>query len=204
MRARYPDVEDFIERDGVKVGYEVFGDGDPAVVFTPVDALVSSRSWKAQVPYLSRTHTVVTIDPRGNGRSDRPTDPAAYADLQFVADTIDVMDAVGIDRAVLIGHCSSTWRSVLTAVHHPDRVLGLVTVATWMPYLTPPHPWRVEFDFEAEYDSYEGYKTQTRHYFQTNWREAAAFFFGELLSEPHSTKQFEDCLEWAMDSGATT
>ena len=35
MRARYPDAAGFVERGGVKVGYEVFGDGDPAVVFAP-------------------------------------------------------------------------------------------------------------------------------------------------------------------------
>ncbi len=72
MRARYPDTEGFIERDGVKVGYEVFGAGEPAVVFPPIDGIVHSRCWKAQVPYLARFFKVVTIDPRGNGRSDRP------------------------------------------------------------------------------------------------------------------------------------
>jgi hypothetical protein len=50
MRARYPDVEGFIERGGVKVGYEVFGQGEPAVVFPPTDPIVSSRAWKAQIP----------------------------------------------------------------------------------------------------------------------------------------------------------
>jgi len=37
MRARYPDTEGFVERDGVKVGYEVFGSGDPALLFAPTD-----------------------------------------------------------------------------------------------------------------------------------------------------------------------
>jgi pimeloyl-ACP methyl ester carboxylesterase len=77
MRARYPDTEGFIERDGVKVGYEVFGEGTPAVVFPPVDPIVQSQCWKAQVPYLARATRVITIDPRGNGRSDRPRSPQA-------------------------------------------------------------------------------------------------------------------------------
>ena len=50
MRARDPDISDYVERDGIKVGYEVFGEGLPAVVFTPTDGIVNSRSWKAQVP----------------------------------------------------------------------------------------------------------------------------------------------------------
>ena len=140
MRARYPDTEGFVERDGVKVAYEVFGSGEPTLVFAPTDPLVHSRAWKAQVPYLARTSRVVTIDPRGNGRSDRPESSAAYADTEFVADTIAVMDAAGVDRAVLVGMCSSAWTTLLAAALHPDRVLGIVNIATWVPFLTPPRP----------------------------------------------------------------
>ena len=42
MRARYPDAEGFVDRGGVKVGYEVFGEGEPAVVFAPLDPIVHS------------------------------------------------------------------------------------------------------------------------------------------------------------------
>ena len=144
MRARYPDTEGFIERDGVKVAYEVYGSGEPALVFAPTDPIVNSQAWKAQVPYLARFFRVVTIDPRGNGRSDRPPSPAAYADTEYAADTIAVMDAAGIDRAVLVGMCSSSWWVFLAAGLHPDRVLGVVSISSWVPFLTPPLPWRVE------------------------------------------------------------
>jgi len=103
MRARYPDAEGFVDRGGVKVGYEVFGEGEPAVVFAPLYPIVDSRAWKAQVPYLARRFRVITIDPRGNGWSDRPEAPAAYAGTEFVADTVAVMDACDVDRAVIVG-----------------------------------------------------------------------------------------------------
>ena len=100
------------------------------------------------MPYLARASRVVTIDPRGNGRSDRPQSSAAYADTEFVADTIAVMDAVGVDQAVLIGLCSSAWTALLTAVLHPGRALGVVSIATWAPFLTPPVPERAAYDFD--------------------------------------------------------
>jgi len=204
MRARYPDIEDFIERDGIKVGYEVFGAGLPAIVFTPIDGIVESRAWKAQVPYLARNHLVVTIDPRGNGRSDRPTEASSFNNHEFVADTIAVMDAIGIEKAVLVGLCSSGWRSILTAVQHPDRVAGIVSIATWAPFLTQPFDYRAETDFDAELEVYEGWQKSNRHYWLRDWPGYAEFFFGELLSEPHSTKQLEDCIEWAMGIGPET
>ena len=205
MRARYPDQDGLVERDGVKIGYEAFGTGGPALVFAPIDAIVHSHAWKAQVPYLARSRQVVTIDPRGNGRSDRPVDPGAYADTEFVADTLAVMDTLGIDAAVLVGLCTSGWRSLLTAALHPDRVLGVVSIATWAPYLTSPHPDREDaVDFDAELDSYEGWNKANRNYWLAHWSEYAEFFFGELLSEPHSSKQFEDAVGWALETGPET
>ena len=79
MRARYPDTEGFVERDGVKVGYEVFGSGEPTLVFAPTDPLVHSRAWKAQVPDLARTSRVVTVDPRAASRPGQSPDYPAWA-----------------------------------------------------------------------------------------------------------------------------
>jgi len=72
MRARTPDHDGHIEREGVKVFYEVFGDGELTVLLMPSWSVVHSRSWKMQVPFLARHYRVITFDGRGNGRSDRP------------------------------------------------------------------------------------------------------------------------------------
>ncbi len=74
MRAREPDTEGFVDRDGVKLGYEVFGGGPLTLLLLPTWTIVHSRFWKAQVPYQSRHAQVVTFDGPGNGRSDRPLD----------------------------------------------------------------------------------------------------------------------------------
>jgi pimeloyl-ACP methyl ester carboxylesterase/predicted glycosyltransferase len=205
MRARYPDAEGFIDRGGVKVGYEVFGAGEPAVVFAPVYPIVHSRVWKAQVPYLARRFRVITVDPRGNGRSDRPQEPAAYADTEFVADTVAVLDACDVEQAVIVGISYSGWVSLLMAAWHPERVLGVVAIGSWAPELVPtsPPPWAA-YDFDAVLDTEEGWAKANRHYLLRDWPGFAEFFFGELLCEPHSTKQREDCVGWAMETTPQT
>ena len=89
MRVREPDADGFVDRDGVKLHYEVFGDGEPSLLLLPTWTIVPARFWKAQVPYLARHFRVVTYDGPGNGRSDRPLDSAAYeAKLkQLIADS---------------------------------------------------------------------------------------------------------------------
>ena len=205
MRARQPDQQGHVVRDGVKVGYETFADerrDGPTVVFVPIDTIVHSRAWKGQVPYLAQHFRVVTIDPRGNGRSDRPTDPAAYGDLNFVADTVAVLDATGVDRAVLVGVCGSAWQALLCAHLHPDRVQGVVAVAPWILDDTPPYPYRLEAveRFEDELEAYEGWSTCNRHVYESNWPAFPRFFFDQVFCEPHSTKQLEDVVGYACET----
>jgi hypothetical protein len=92
----------------------------------------------------------------------------------------------------------------LTAVLHPDRVLGVVNIATWAPFLTPPSAVRAVYDCDEAYDTDEGWAKDNRHYWLRDWRGYAEFFFGELLPEPHSTKLHEDLVSWAMDTSAET
>jgi pimeloyl-ACP methyl ester carboxylesterase/predicted glycosyltransferase len=203
MRAREPDHTGYVEQAGVKIAYEVFGDGEPAVLFLPASPITHSREWKAQVPYLSRRARVVTYDCRGNGRSDRPTDPAAYSHRQNVADALAVMDAAGLARAVLVTHCGSTAWGFTLAAEHPDRVLGVAAVAPGVPYVGPPHPhWAEVADgFERPLDRPAGWQLcNRRHWLAGGYREWVEFFFDQLLPEPHSTKLYEDVVAWSMES----
>jgi pimeloyl-ACP methyl ester carboxylesterase/predicted glycosyltransferase len=206
MRARYPDLTGFVERDGVKVAYESFGAGEPTVVFPPMDAIVHMQAWKAQVPYLARYARVVNIDPRGNGLSDRPTDPSAYADLEYDADLIAVMDELEIEQAVLVGACTSAWRSLTAAALHPERVLGVVSISSSAPRLTPPFPERAAANavFDELLESHEGWFRENRNYWLTDWPDYARFFFSTVIPEPHSSKQIEDAVGWALDVGPET
>lgn len=67
----------YVSRDGVKLFYQVTGGSGPDVFLLPqCQPVTYSRQWKNQIPYLSRYFRVATMDPRGNGRSDRP--PTGY------------------------------------------------------------------------------------------------------------------------------
>ena len=76
-RARYPDDDGFVERDGASVFYEVYGEGDETVFLIPTWSLVHSRHWKMQIPYLARHFRVLVMDGLGNGRSVALPRPAA-------------------------------------------------------------------------------------------------------------------------------
>src|SRR6187431_1069719 len=127
-RARYPDEEGFAERDGVRLFWERYGEGEPTILLPPTWEIVHSRFWKAQIPYLARHTRVVTFDPRGNGRSDRPDGFEAYDRREFAADALAVLDATGVDRAVVVSWCDMG-ESLILAAEHPERVAGLVFIA---------------------------------------------------------------------------
>lgn len=186
--------------DGVRIAYEVFGSGEPTIVLVPSAPIVHSRQWKGQVPFLSRHYRIITYDGRGNGRSDRPAASSAYAEPCMVGDLEAVMDATASACAVLVGLCGDgVWRAIQFAAANPTRVLGIVAFAVGVPRLSPPHPWRVIFSFEDELPTEAGWAKVNRHYWRRDYPGFAEFFFSEITSEPHSTKQIEDAVGWALD-----
>jgi pimeloyl-ACP methyl ester carboxylesterase len=203
MRAREPDADGFVDRRGVKLHWEVFGDGAPTVLLLPTWSIVPSRFWKAQVPYLARHFRVVTFDGRGNGRSDRPSGAAAYTEREFAADALAVMDATATGRAVLVSlSCGALWSTVLAA-EHPERVAGIVYIGPAVG-LAPPHPERAVHSFQEPLDTDEGWARYNRHYWLRDYHDFLDYFFSRCLTEPHSTKQHEDCVGWALEIAPET
>src|SRR3954467_12552265 len=101
-RAAYPDEEGYVEREGVRLFWERYGSGEVTVLLLPTWSIVHSRHWKAQIPYLSDHARVLVFDGPGNGRSDRPGVPGAYAPEELAADALAVMDATETSRAALV------------------------------------------------------------------------------------------------------
>ena len=203
-RARYPDEAAYVERDGVRIFYEVYGTGEPTVLLLPTWSLFHSRQWKMQIPYLARHCRVVTFDARGNGKSDRPQDPAAYDEREHAADAIAVMDATHTQRAVAVGFSMGGQRGVILAAEHPDRIAGAVFIGPSYPGGGEPLPERAAYSFDEEYETYEGWAKHNRHYWLTDYPDWVEFFVRRIFTEPHSTKPIEDGIGWALETDGET
>src|SRR5215213_6943494 len=127
-RARYPDADGYVVRDGVRIFYEVYGEGEQTVLLLPTWSIIHSRQWKMQIPYLARHMRVVTFDGRGSGRSDRPDEPEAYDEREFAADALAVLDATATERALLVGFSLGAQRGLILAAEHPERVEGAIFI----------------------------------------------------------------------------
>ena len=202
-RARYPDAEGYVERDGVRVFYEVYGDGDPTVLLLPTWSLVHSRHWKMQIPYLARHCRIVTFDGRGNGRSDRPVGAEAYTIREFALDALAVLDATATERAVVAGvSCAALW-GVLLAAEHPERIAGAAFISPAVS-LAPQLPERTVYSFDEPLDTDEGWAKYNIHHWLRDYRDFLEFFLGKGFTEPHSTKQIEDGIAWALETTPET
>ena len=201
-RARYPDEDGYIERDGVRVFYEVYGTGEPTVLLLPTWSIIHSRHWKAQIPYLARHARVITFDGRGNGRSDRPRGVEAYDEREFAADALAVMDATGTEQACIVGLSAGVLWGMLLAAEHPERVAGAVFIAPGAPFAQ--HLARVGTPFDQPLERYDGWAKYNLHHWRADYRDFLEFFFGQVFTEPHSTKQFEDCVGWGLETDPDT
>ena len=199
MRAKLPVKDGYVERDGVKLYYEIYGDGAETMVFLPTWTIVHSRVYKGQLPYFSERFRCITFDGRGNGKSDRPSDAAAYTLGNHLADALAVMDATDAGQAIVVGLSFSGMLTCVLAAYHPERVKAAILAATAAsvgpsyPYMTPQH-------FMTRQEQFEGWNKYNREHWLTNYPDFTEHFINNVFSEPHSTKQIEDGIGWANDT----
>jgi pimeloyl-ACP methyl ester carboxylesterase/UDP:flavonoid glycosyltransferase YjiC (YdhE family) len=207
-RARQPDTAGYaIAGDGLRLYYEIFGQGPKTIVFLPANPISHSRLWKAQVHYLARHFRVVTYDGRGNGLSEHPDPSGKWSGKSWADDCRTVMDATGVKTAVLVGICTDgVFPAIQLAVSDPDRVLGIVAIAPGVPLLTPRHSNRAEAIavFDQVLDRSDGWFKYNAHYMRGDYRGFLEFFFGQMFPEPHSTKQVEDAVAYGLDGTVET
>jgi len=111
--------------DGVAIVYTLRGSGSPALVF--IHGWMCNQSfWDAQVTPMSEDHTVVTIDLPGHGRSGM--DRHSWSLAAFGADVQAVVEHLGLDPVIVIGHSMGGPVALEAARLMPDRVIGVVAV----------------------------------------------------------------------------
>ena len=174
------------------------------MLLLPTWSIVHSQHWKMQIPYLARHWRVLTFDPRGNGRSDRPAEPEAYAEQEFAADALAVMDATQTARAIIVGFSMGAQRGLLLAADHPQRVEAAVFIGPSYQGGGEPLPERAVHSWEDELDTDEGWAKHNRHYWRRDYRGYLEFFMSRMFTEPHSTKPIEDAVGWGLETTGET
>jgi hypothetical protein len=82
----------------------------------------------------------------------------------------------------------------------PERVLGSVFVGPSLALVPAPDREATTPPFEEPYTSTEGWARYNRHYWLEHWEDFLEFFFGRCFTEPHPTKQREDCVGWSLET----
>ena len=117
----------YAEVNGQRLYVEDTGGDGPPLVFSH-GFLMDHEMFAPQVEEFARTHRVITWDQRGFGRTESDGGPFTYWDS--ARDLYGLLDAVGIERAVLAGMSQGGYVSLRAALLHPDRVRGLVLIDT--------------------------------------------------------------------------
>jgi len=180
--------ERVVERGGVKLHAVQWGGSGPWLAFAQPFQIVHSQLLKATVPYLSQHCRVLTMDGRGNGRSDRPRGQDAYSLDHFHADFVAVLDAFEIERAALVGLSAAAMIVLRVAAEQPERVSHLIVAGGFADSLVRTDAMARHMQMETDL-------------LARDWPGYVDFFMACIFSEPHSTKPYEDGVHygWATD-----
>lgn len=116
----------FAEVNGIKLYYQIHGEGDPLFILHGYGA--TSKVWIGQVDELAKHFKVVTYDQRSSGKSDHPNKD--YTLDTLVEDLKGLMDHLNIEKAHLMGQSMGGWVSQNFALKYPDKVNKLVLIGT--------------------------------------------------------------------------
>jgi pimeloyl-ACP methyl ester carboxylesterase len=197
-RRRFAEPETWhVATSGVAIGYQVAGGGAPDVVVSPpmVSSVALAWHWPwAETIYrhLASGHRLVLYDKRGMGTSDRSAPPATFE--QALEDMCAVMDAAGVERAVLVGVSEGTALALLHAVTYPERTAGLISFGGSARLLAAPdYPWgRTPESGQTALQAF-------RHVFEGPRDEAAELIAWIGRLSPRERRRFVDGIRGSTD-----
>jgi pimeloyl-ACP methyl ester carboxylesterase len=121
-----------LDRNGVKIHYEVHGPGggkSPTILLSHGYSS-TSRMWDDQVAALKDRYQVIVWDFRGHGDTDYPADQSQYSEALTVGDMLALLDLVGAGKAIVAGLSLGGYMSLAFHASHPDRVRALMLFDT--------------------------------------------------------------------------
>lgn len=136
-------------RDGRALAFRRVGDG-PVLLCHPGGPGFSSTCL-ADLGGLAGRFTLILLDPRGTGSSDRPADPRSYAIEDYVADLEEVRCHLGLERMLLLGHSHGGVVAMAYAAAHPGGVDRLI-LANTLARFGPEHAEAMEAGMAAKSD----------------------------------------------------
>ena len=153
MSAADPEIANRIAAGGIETNYHDQGDGPAALFIHGSGPGVSAwANWRLAIPALSGSYRVIAPDMVGFGFSDRPKD-IRYAKDTWVGQAIGLLDALGIEKAHVVGNSFGGAIALAMAIRHPERVGRLVMMgAVGVPFPITPGldaVWGYEPSFEA-------------------------------------------------------
>lgn len=177
-----------VEANGLS--FHVVDEGTGPVVLFLHGFPDTGRMWRSQIGAVTdKGFRAVAPDLRGRGASDRPTEVGDYQLSSIVADVTGIMDALGIDRAHVVGHDWGAAVAWLVASLAPDRVDHLVVISVGFPGATLPDREALQKGWYRLLVLFEQAEDLLRH---DDWRLAREFLkdareledYLEVLSEP--------------------
>jgi len=115
-----------VKVNGIELYYEINGSGKPLVLISGLGYPL--WQWRKMVPFLAEHSQVITFDNRGVGQSDKPAGP--YTSQMLAADTAGLLDALGIEKAAIMGHSMGGFIAQAMALYYPEKVSGLILCST--------------------------------------------------------------------------
>ena len=113
--------------DGIRLHYEETGSGDPLIFLHEFGG--HHLSWEPQVRYFSRRYRCITYAARGWPPSDVPDDVASYSQARAADDCADLMQALGLVKAHLVGLSMGATAALEFAMRHAGKATALVIAA---------------------------------------------------------------------------
>lgn len=115
-----------LRSNDIELYYETHGEGKPLVLISGLG--YSLWQWHKMVPFLDEHFKVITFDNRGVGQSEKPAGP--YTAQMLAADTVGLLDALKVEKAIIMGHSMGGFIAQAIALDFPQRVEKLILCST--------------------------------------------------------------------------